>query len=243
MIRPVSSNVSLMDASASPRSLRSVTSFGWLFGVELKPQVQLASNLQSLINDVESTTGEHKLVGHEAVRGCAFAHQYSGMGATPTTISVAASFGRAKGVLLSRYSPGPVGVVPYRCFTMQSGGCGQPAVLGQLRDGIGGLAWTDLATTRVGPTRLRESSSCSADAQEAGHRDMARLRPLARNARRRAVWLAPRLALFGPLTSSRNSALFCSRAKAAAPTAMPASVSLIQYVTYHPTGRVVATSS
>jgi hypothetical protein len=45
--------------------------------------VQFASNLQSLINDVESAAGEHELVGHEAVRGCAFAHQYSGMGAIP----------------------------------------------------------------------------------------------------------------------------------------------------------------
>ena len=38
----------------------------------------------------------------------------------------------------------------------------------------GGLAWTrSWHNTGMRLTRLRESSSCSADAQEAGHRDMA----------------------------------------------------------------------
>ena len=74
----------------------------------------------------------------------------------------------------------------------------------------GGLAWTrSCHDTRMGLTRLRASHRVAL--QMLSRRVIAtwpELRLLARNARRRAVLLAPRLALCGPLTSSLEIARY-----------------------------------
>ena len=75
--------------------------------------MQFPRCFETLINEIQPSSREHKLVGHEAVCRRTLAHQDGGLLPSRTTTSVAASFGLTSPASGSRYSPGPVGVVPY----------------------------------------------------------------------------------------------------------------------------------